>query len=151
MPCNMVKYDHPMKQFLVTVLFLLLCLAGSAQKRTTVFPFMNLLKDTDTLVVRGGPKITKGAKTDTLYKAGIGQIAGLYFSDKDFDVEKYGVTPGGSIELIRDGKQIALISCWDINDTYYAINISIEGVFVYHGLLIRKIPFDRAFVPKGSR
>ncbi|HNH21544.1 MAG TPA: hypothetical protein PLY26_05340, partial [Ferruginibacter sp.] len=112
-----------MKQFLVTVLFLLFCLAGRAQKRATVFPFVNLLKDTDTLVVRGGPRIVKGERMDTLYKAGIGQIAGLYFSDKDFAVERYGVTPGGSIELIRDGKQIALISCWDINDTYYAINI----------------------------
>ncbi|HNJ94273.1 MAG TPA: hypothetical protein PLS65_05855, partial [Ferruginibacter sp.] len=61
-----------MKQFLVTVLFLLFCLAGRAQKRATVFPFVNLLKDTDTLVVRGGPRIVKGERMDTLYKAGIG-------------------------------------------------------------------------------
>jgi len=122
----------------------------TAQKKTIVYPFEELLNGTDTLIVRGGPLIIKTETADTVFKPGIERIRSMYFTNKDFSVEQYGLAPSGSIELMRSGKQIALIRCWEINDTYYAVDVSIDGNFSYRGLLIRKPAFDRAFAHRNK-
>lgn len=143
---------HPMLQrFLLTAIILVSSFTllsqntKVSQKRSIVYPFKELLKDIDTLVIQGGPRINKGGKVDTLYKESIEKLANLYFQNKDFSVEAYGVTPGGSIEFFHNGKRIVLIGCWDITDTYYAVNVSLNGQFAYHGLLINKKYFDGLF------
>ena len=133
----------------VVVLFSFSALAAqnnsSSRKKSIAYPLKELLKGIDTLIIQGGPRIIKGENRDTVYTSVIQKLANLYFQDKDFSIESYGVTPTGSISFFSKGERVALIGCWDINDTYYAVNVTIHEQLVYHGLLINKNYMDKLF------
>lgn len=116
----------------------------AAQKRSIVYPFKDILKDIDTLVIQGGPRNNKGESLDTIYKMDIVKLENLYFQQKDFSVEAYGIPACGNISLFTmNGK--TTINCWEINDTYYAVNIRVNDKLAFRGLLISQAYFDKLF------
>lgn len=114
-----------------------------AQKK--VFPFKKLLANIDTLIYWGTPKRNMNVRHDTFFAADIKQLIELSFLNKKVKIEEYGVTPSGSISFHKNGKRIALIGCWDINETEYGVNISINEKFAYYGLVILKSELDKFF------
>ena len=118
---------------------------SGSQKKNIVYPFKEVLKGIDSLVIQGGPRIVQEEAGSAVYGADIEKLANLYFQNKDFAIEAYGISPCGSIQLIHQGKPLATVACWDLNDTYYAVNVAMNGKYVYHGLLINKSYLDKLF------
>jgi hypothetical protein len=138
-----MKFNSMKKISCLIPILLLGHLASYGQK--TIFPFEEVLKKMDTLVFIGSPTNNKGFKYDTLFANNILKLRQLSFTDRKVQIEKYGVTPNGSISFYKDGKRMILIGCWDLNENEYGVNISINEKFTYHGLTIAKKSFGNLF------
>ena len=134
----------PIENLAFLTLILILTHAKSFGQKN-IFPFKEILKNYDTIIFRGSPTNNRGFKYDTFFVNSISKFKQLSFINKKVQIEKYGVTPSGSISFYKDGKRIILIGCWDVNETEYGVNISINEKFIYYGLTISKITFDNLF------
>jgi hypothetical protein len=67
----------------------------------SITPLKILLKQIDTLIFRGSPTNNKGFRYDTLYAEQVDHLAKVRFKNKKINMDKYGVTPDGSISLYQ--------------------------------------------------
>ncbi len=126
-----------MKKKVSSLLFGMLCIliATNAQKKLkSVYPFRKTFVNRDSLQIQE----FKNHIRYPIQKEEIDSISNLRFLKANVDVESLGVTPYSFISIYSNNERIVLISIWYYSESLYAINISINDKFMYHGLIIQK-------------
>jgi hypothetical protein len=123
------------KIVIIFILLINLFLISTAQhKYKSIFPFRKIFLNRDSLQL----KEFRNANLYPIQKAEMDSLSNLQFSKRNIDVESLGVTPDWDISIYSGVKRIILLSIWNWTDSLYAVNVSINDKFMYHGLAIKK-------------
>lgn len=125
-----------MIQKLFVAIFSICVLISNSQK--IVFPFKNTFSYKDTLLIKGVASSKRFINLDTVFGNQVLDLKNLKFLNKKIVIENYGVTPQYSISIYKKNKRLTLMSCWNINENEYGVNISINDKFEHYGLVISK-------------
>lgn len=124
---------------LIFIFLLFFCISSFVNKKLTPLTF---LKDNDVLILK---KSIIGFKNyvDTLDANRIIDFSYMEFESKNYNVEKYGVTPDYSINIFDKNERVCLLSIWNIENGKIAVNINyLKLDKFYSGYVIDKNLFN---------